>query len=111
MNTCGRAGSEHTHGIHAFTIWTALSAEGLGASLQHYNPLVSFALRNPRSSRYGRTPPDGIVPSSQIDGDVAKEFDVPETWKLRAQLVFGKPVAPAGEKTFKPLEERVKVFA
>ncbi|GAA6005282.1 hypothetical protein JCM10207_002925 [Rhodosporidiobolus poonsookiae] len=76
--------SEHTHGIHAFALWTALEAEGLGANLQHYNPL--------------------------IDADVAKAFDIPAAWKLRAQLVFGKPEAPAGEKQFKPLEERVKVF-
>ncbi|BGP37006.1 Putative nitroreductase [Rhodotorula kratochvilovae] len=76
--------SEHAHGLTAFTIWTALSAEGLGANLQHYNPL--------------------------IDADVAKEFSLPETWRLRAQLVFGKPEQPAGDKEFKPLEERVKVF-
>ncbi|GAA6043994.1 hypothetical protein JCM8097_000180 [Rhodosporidiobolus ruineniae] len=76
--------SEHTHGIHAFALWTALEAEGLGANLQHYNPL--------------------------IDADLAAHFGVPAEWKLRAQLVFGKPEAPAGEKTFKPLEERVKVF-
>ncbi|GAA5849742.1 hypothetical protein JCM9279_002002 [Rhodotorula babjevae] len=76
--------SEHAHGIVAFTIWTALEAEGLGANLQHYNPL--------------------------IDADVAKEFSVPESWKLRAQLVFGKGEAPAGDKEFKPLEDRVKVF-
>jgi len=76
--------AEHAHGLTVFTIWTALSAEGLGASLQHYNPL--------------------------IDADVAKEFSLPESWKLRAQLVFGKPEAPAGDKEFKPLEDRVKVF-
>ncbi|BGP13146.1 hypothetical protein JCM10213_000276 [Rhodosporidiobolus nylandii] len=76
--------SEHTHGIHAFAIWTALEAEGLGANLQHYNPL--------------------------IDADVAKEFSLPTEWKLRGQLVFGKPEQPAGEKEFKPIEERVKVF-
>lgn len=31
---------------------------------------------------------------------------------MRAQLVFGAPVGGprGGEKTFKPLEERVKVF-
>ncbi|BGP53290.1 hypothetical protein JCM8202_002615 [Rhodotorula sphaerocarpa] len=75
--------SEHTHGIHAYTIWTALTAEGLGCSLQHYNPL--------------------------IDEDVAEAFDVPMSWKLRGQLVFGKPTAAPAEKTFQPLEQRVKV--
>ncbi|GAA6006920.1 nitroreductase family protein [Rhodotorula paludigena] len=78
------AWSEHAHGLLAFTVWTALEAEGLGANLQHYSPL--------------------------IDADVSREFSTPESWKLKAQLVFGTPTAPAGPKEFKPLEERVKVF-
>ncbi|GAA5912277.1 hypothetical protein JCM5296_000486 [Sporobolomyces johnsonii] len=76
--------SEHAHGILVQNLWVALSAEGVGANLQHYNPL--------------------------IDADIQKEWDVPATWTLRAQLVFGAPAAPAGEKEFKPLEERVKIF-
>lgn len=55
------------------------------STLQHYNPL--------------------------IDEAVAKEFDIPSNWTLNAQLVFGAPKAPAGDKEFKPLEERVKVFS
>jgi Predicted oxidoreductase related to nitroreductase len=27
-----------------------------------------------------------------------------------AQLVFGSPEAQAGEKTYKPIEDRVKIF-
>ncbi|GAA5832879.1 hypothetical protein JCM3766R1_007076 [Sporobolomyces carnicolor] len=76
--------SEHAHGILAYVTWTSLEAEGLGASLQHYNPIV--------------------------DDKVRQEWDVPETWKLRAQIVFGQALAPAGEKQFKPLEDRVRVF-
>lgn len=76
--------SEHATGILQYVIWTTLATEGVGASLQHYNPL--------------------------IDNAVAETFGVPATWKLRAQLVFGNPVAAAGEKTFAPLSERVKVF-
>lgn len=38
-------------------------------------------------------------------------FQVPATWKLRANLVFGAPTVPPMEKTFEPLEDRVKVFA
>ncbi|GAA6062288.1 hypothetical protein JCM10212_004376 [Sporobolomyces blumeae] len=78
------AWSEHAHGILAYVTWTSLEAEGLGASLQHYNPL--------------------------IDEAVQKEWSVPATWKLRAQLVFGQVLQPASEKEFKPLDERVKVF-
>lgn len=76
--------SEHATGILQYVVWTALANEGVGASLQHYNPL--------------------------IDNAVAETFSVPKNWKLRAQLVFGKPVAPAGDKAFAPLAERVKVF-
>ncbi|MGN7455387.1 nitroreductase family protein [Paenibacillus pasadenensis] len=76
--------SAHSNGMLQLVIWTALEAEGLGATLQHYNPL--------------------------IDEQVQKEFNVPESWKLIAQMPFGKPVAPAGEKQFSPIEERVKVF-
>ncbi|GAA5894776.1 nitroreductase family protein [Sporobolomyces salmoneus] len=76
--------SEHAHGILAYVAWTSLEAEGFGANLQHYNPLV--------------------------DDKVQQEWKIPESWKLRGQLVFGQALQPAGEKEFQPLEERVKVF-
>jgi predicted oxidoreductase (fatty acid repression mutant protein) len=75
--------SEHTSAMHQFAAWTALEAEGFGANLQHYNPLVDQKIQN--------------------------EWDVPQQWKLRAQLVFGGRAGEAGEKKFKPLEERVFV--
>ncbi|NOU98196.1 nitroreductase [Paenibacillus sp. LMG 31456] len=78
------AWSQHTSGMLQFVIWTALENEGLGASLQHYNPL--------------------------IDNKVKMEWRLPEGWQLIAQMPFGKPTAPAGEKEFKPIEERVKIF-
>lgn len=64
-------------------MWTALEQEGLGANLQHYNPL--------------------------IDAKIASTWNVDPTWSLKAQLVFGKPAGEPGEKSFKPLEERVFV--
>lgn len=76
--------SEQSSGMLQFVVWTALELEGLGASLQHYNPI--------------------------IDEAIVSEWGIPESWKLRAQLPFGKIAAPAGEKQFQPLEERVKVF-
>jgi predicted oxidoreductase (fatty acid repression mutant protein) len=76
--------SLQSSGMLQYIVWTALEAEGFGASLQHYNPL--------------------------IDEEVRKEWSIPENWKLLSQMVFGKPTAPAGEKEFKPLDERVKVF-
>ncbi len=76
--------SQQSSGMHQFVIWTALEIEGLGASLQHYNEL--------------------------IEADVKKEWGIEDNWKLIAQMPFGKPTAEPGEKEFRPLEERIKVF-
>ncbi len=76
--------SEHSTGIAQFATWTALSEAGIGASLQHYNPIV--------------------------DDQVAEEFNVPANWKLRAQLVFGSIEAPAGEKEYMNDADRFKTF-
>ncbi|KAK0651746.1 Nitroreductase-like protein [Cercophora newfieldiana] len=71
-------------GMLQHILWVALEAEGLGANLQHYNPLV--------------------------DAKVAETWKLPETWKLNAQLVFGGRAGSAGEKAFGPVEEKLKVF-
>lgn len=76
--------AEQSNGILQYVVWTALADEGVGASLQHYNPL--------------------------IDDEVRKEWGVPETWKLIAQMPFGKIEAPAGDKEFAPIDSRMKVF-
>ena len=69
-----------------YSLWTALEAEGLGCSLQHYNP--------------------------EVDEKVAAAFDIPAGWKLNAQLVMGGGPDPSElpEKTYEPLEKRVKVL-
>ncbi|CAH0181945.1 nitroreductase family protein [Peribacillus sp. NPDC101481] len=76
--------SQQTSGMHQLVVWTALEAEGLGATLQHYNPL--------------------------IDDEVKKEWSVPSNWKLIAQMPFGNPTAQPGDKEFKPLEDRIKFY-
>ncbi|PHH81288.1 hypothetical protein CDD82_1119 [Ophiocordyceps australis] len=76
--------AEQSNAMHQQTMWTALELEGLGANLQHYNPL--------------------------IDAEVAKTWGLPESWKLNAQLVFGGKGGEPAEKTFEPLESRIKVF-
>lgn len=76
--------SEHSSAIAQFAVWTALSEQNIGASLQHYNPIV--------------------------DAEIAEVFDIPANWKLRAQLVFGSIEAPAGEKTFMVEADRFKTF-
>jgi predicted oxidoreductase (fatty acid repression mutant protein) len=76
--------SQQTSGMLQLVVWTALELEGYGATLQHYTEL--------------------------IEEDVKKEWNIPESWKLIAQMPFGKPLAPAGEKEFAPLEDRVKIY-
>ncbi len=76
--------SQHSSAMHQYVIWSALEAEGLGASLQHYSPLVDEAVR--------------------------EKWNVPAEWQMVAQMPFGKPTLPPGEKEFKSLDERVWVF-
>ncbi|MCG7406148.1 nitroreductase family protein [Paenibacillus sp. ACRRX] len=76
--------SQQSSGMLQFVVWTALEQEGLGASLQHYNPL--------------------------IDEQVRQEWGLPGDWKLIAQMPFGQPAAQPGEKAFQPLESRLKVY-
>lgn len=76
--------SQQTSAMHQLAVWTMLEDIGLGVNLQHYNPL--------------------------IDKDVEKEWNIPSSWKLIAEMPFGKPLAQPGEKQFRPLDERIKVF-
>ncbi len=76
--------SNQSSGMLQFAIWAALEIEGWGASLQHYNPV--------------------------IDEAVKAAWNIPASWKLIAQMPFGKPAAEPGEKAFQPVEERMKVF-
>lgn len=66
--------SEHSTGIAQYAVWVALSEAGVGASLQHYNPLP--------------------------DAAVAAKWGVPASWKLRAQMPFGSNESGFGEKSF-----------
>lgn len=76
--------SDHTSGMHQFAIWTMLEDAGLGASLQHYNPL--------------------------IDEAVAKEWHINPEWKLIAEMPFGSPTGKPGDKEIKPLDQRFLIF-
>ncbi len=76
--------AEHSTAIAQFATWTALHTDGLGASLQHYNPIV--------------------------DEQVHAEWDIPASWKLRAQLVFGSVEGEAKDKGYMDDAVRFKVF-
>lgn len=76
--------SNQSSGMLQCNIWTALTLEGFGVSLQHYNPI--------------------------IDEQVAKEFAVPGSWKLIAQMPFGVATAQPGPLTYNDLPGRVRVI-
>ncbi|GAK47871.1 nitroreductase family protein [Secundilactobacillus oryzae JCM 18671] len=76
--------SEQGLGMALYSIWTTFAEMGIGANIQHYNPI--------------------------IDDLVRKEFNIPENWRLRGQLDFGSIEAPAGDKEFMSTDEQFKVF-
>lgn len=77
--------SEQSSGMTQYAVWLALTEAGLGATLQHYNPI--------------------------IDQQIAKTWDIPQNWKLRAQMPFGSIEAATGEKSYIDDENRFKIFS
>lgn len=76
--------SLEANGMLQYMVWLALAEHEIGASLQHYNPL--------------------------IDQDVQKIWNIPTSWKLLAQMPFGRIAQPAQEKSFLPVDERIRIF-
>ncbi|WP_390404270.1 nitroreductase family protein [Lacticaseibacillus jixiensis] len=76
--------AEQAQGSGQLNTWVALANNQIGASLQHYNPLV--------------------------DELVAQAFDIPANWTLRAQMPFGGIAAPAGAKDYMDRKEQFKVL-
>lgn len=76
--------SNEQAGMLQLSVWTALAENGMGASLQHYNPL--------------------------IDEEVKKTFHLPKEWKLVAQMPFGVSSKEPDEKPKLPSNERLKVI-
>ena len=76
--------AQQANGMLQYIIWTSLTIEGFGASLQHYNAL--------------------------IEEEVRKQWNISQNWKLNAQMPFGVPSKQPDEKTFSPLEKRFLIF-
>ncbi|HKL47721.1 MAG TPA: nitroreductase family protein [Candidatus Izemoplasmatales bacterium] len=68
------------NGMLQSNVWVGLRTKNIGASLQHYNEL--------------------------IDEFVKKEFNIPETWDLRAQMPFGHIEIAGEEKEHMDIEKR-----
>lgn len=71
-------------GMAQFAVWTALASKGVGASLQHYNPV--------------------------IDAAVQEKYNVPASWQLSAQMPFGGHAAEIGAKEYIDDAERFMVL-
>ncbi|WP_407672919.1 nitroreductase family protein [Paenibacillus profundus] len=76
--------SQQGSGMLQYAVWLALSAEGFGVSLQHYNPL--------------------------IDNQVKEKWSIPQQWTLIGQMPFGWPAEQPGERSFLPHDEVVKFY-
>ena len=76
--------AEQAQGMLQYMVWTLLAEHKIGASLQHYNPL--------------------------IDDAVHHDFEIPANWRLTAQMPFGGIAHKPDIKTFLPVENRFKVF-
>ena len=70
------------NGMLQLSVWTALREQGVGASLQHYNPVIDAAVR--------------------------ELLDLPETFQLVAQMPFGGIVAEPAAK--EPEDISLRVF-
>lgn len=76
--------SQQANGMLQYIVWTGFAALGMAANLQHYNPL--------------------------IDGEIAKTFKIPPSWKLVAQMPFGISPEQAPAKEIIPPAQRLKVY-
>jgi len=76
--------AQHTSAMHQLAIWTMLEDVGLGASLQHYNPI--------------------------IDSKVRETWSLDPNWLLVAQMPFGTTVIPPDPKEIQPTTHRKRVF-
>ena len=65
--------AEQSCGMFQYAVWMAFGDMGLGANLQHYNPL--------------------------IDSRVRERFGVPEGYRLVSQMPFGRIVDPVPPRT------------
>lgn len=75
--------AQQSNGMLQISIWAGLRDLGIGANLQHYNPV--------------------------IDNVVKEMFDIPESYVLLAQMPFGGIVSEPEAKEKEDIAARVKV--
>ncbi|NLW78766.1 MAG: nitroreductase family protein [Ruminococcaceae bacterium] len=72
------------NGMLQYAVWALLAEQGMGASLQHYNPI--------------------------IDDAVKAQYGLPASWMLLGQMPFGVPHNGAGPKEKDPVETRFRMI-
>ncbi|KAL9054652.1 MAG: hypothetical protein Q9162_004018 [Coniocarpon cinnabarinum] len=79
--------ADQHNGMLQHTLWVALEAEGMGVSIQHYNPLIDVVTK--------------------------QRWNIPSDWGFKAQMVFGElkdgesRLGWTENKEIQPLEQRV----
>ncbi|MFY9179448.1 MAG: nitroreductase family protein [Venatoribacter sp.] len=76
--------SQNSAGMAQFAVWTAFANENIGASLQHYNPIIDEAVR--------------------------KIWNLPQSWQLSAQMPFGSNEQGFNEKQYMDDTNRFRTF-
>ena len=76
--------ANQTSAILQYMLWTLFAQNEIGASLQHYNPL--------------------------IDDEVKKTFAINPNWQLIAQMPFGNILKPADTKSYLDINDRFFVY-
>ncbi len=76
--------AQQANGMLQLAVWSGLRELGVGASLQHYNPV--------------------------IDDAVKKAFSLPESWQLVAEMPFGGIAAEPDAKAGEDISARVRVI-
>ncbi len=76
--------ANQANGMLQISIWSLLREFNIGASLQHYNPV--------------------------IDKKIKKLFDIPDNYKLIAQMPFGGIVSEPDNKEKEDIDKRVLVI-
>lgn len=72
--------AEHAAAILQYACWLRFYDDRIGASLQHYNPI--------------------------IDNKVKERFEIDDSWRLIAQMPFGAPNEKPGEKELLPFDDQ-----
>lgn len=75
--------AKQASGMLQIIVWTGLKELNIGASLQHYNPVIDKLVRN--------------------------MFDIDEKYILNAQMPFGEILSEPGKKEKEDISKRVKI--